>query len=192
VAALMQNMLRFARKGLHILVDRLRNQGLRVTLIWLYGRGVPKLTGIPLVRYSRVTPEVWVGGQFGRRGKRKLEQHGVTGNVNLRSEFDDAAHGLALEQYCHLPTVDDTAPTLEHLQQGADFIARVVGAGGTVYIHCAGGVGRAPTLAAAYFIAQGHTLDEAIALIKRIRPFIRIMPPQWAQLQQFETLYQSE
>jgi protein-tyrosine phosphatase len=55
-----------------------------------------------------------------------------------------------------------------------------------VYIHCAGGVGRAPTLAAAYFITQGMTLDEALALIRRTRPFIHIMPAQMDQLRQFE------
>jgi hypothetical protein len=166
----------------------LRSQGLRTTLVWLYGRGVPKLTGIPLVRYSQITPQVFVGGQYGRRGKRKLEALGVTGGVNLRVEFDDAAHGLALPHYCHLPTVDDAAPSLEHLAEGVAFIERVTRNGGKVYIHCAGGVGRAPTMAAAYFVAQGMSLDEALALIRRTRPFIRIMPPQMEQLRRFEAM----
>ncbi len=185
----MKKLVRFAEKGTRILVDRLRRQGLRVTLIWIYGRGLSKLTGIPLVRFSRITPEVWVGGQYGKLGKRRLERAGITGVVNLRTEFDDAAHGLALEHYCHLPTIDDDAPTLEHLQQGVDFMQRVITDGGKVYVHCAGGVGRAPTLAAAYFITQGYTLDEAVAMITRTRPFIRIMPPQWDQLKQFEALH---
>ena len=186
----MQKLIRFARKGTRILVDRLRNQGLRVTLVWMVGRGFPKLSGIPLARYSRVTPEVWVGGQFGKNGKRKLERLGVVGDVNLRVEFDDAEHGLALAEYCHLPTIDDDAPTLEHLQHGADFMQRVIANKGQVYVHCAGGVGRAPTMAAAYFITPGQTLDEAVALITRTRPFIRIMPPQWERLKQFEALHQ--
>jgi protein-tyrosine phosphatase len=186
---LIRKPLGFARKGTRILVDRLRHQGVRVTLIWMVGRGLPKLTGIPLVRYSRITPEVWVGGQFGKRGKHKLERHGITGVVNLRTEFDDADHDLALSQYCHLPTIDDDAPTIEHLQQGAAFMQRVIADGGQVYVHCAGGVGRAPTTAAAYFITQGHTLDEAVALIRQTRPFIRIMPPQWEQLERFEAMH---
>ena len=182
----MTTLLRLARKVLTILWDRLRHQGLRTTLVWLYGRGVPKLTGVPLLRFSQITPQVLVGGQYRGRGKRKLEAHGVTGGVNLRAEFDDAARGLALAEYCYLPTADDHAPILEHLAEGAAFIARVTGNGGKVYIHCAGGVGRAPTMAAAYFITQGMTLDEALALIRRTRPFIRIMPPQMAQLKRFE------
>ena len=182
----MQKFLRFVAKGLRILLDRLRTQGLRTTLVWVWGRGFPKLTGIPLVRYSQITPELYVGGQYGARGKRKLERLGVTGGVNMRIEFDDAAHGLALADYCHLPTVDDAAPTLDHLHEGAAFTRRVIDGGGKVYIHCAGGVGRAPTMAAAYLITQGMTLDDAIALIKQHRPFIRIMPPQIDQLRQFE------
>jgi protein-tyrosine phosphatase len=184
----MHKLLSYLRKGIRIVVHRLRTQGLRTTLIWLYGRGVPKLTGVPLLQYSAITPEVYVGPQYGQRGKRVLEATGITGDLNLRTEFDDAAHGLALKHYCHLPTVDDDAISLEHLEQGIAFIREVTSNGGKVYIHCAGGVGRAPTMAAAYFISQGMALDDAIALIKRTRPFINIMPPQMDQLRCFEAM----
>ncbi len=185
----MSTFLNYARKGLRILAHRLRTQGLRVTLLWAYGRGWPKLTGVPLFRYSRITPQIYVGGQYGQRGKRKLEAAGIRADLNLRTEFDDAAHGLALEQYCHLPTVDDDAPSVEHLQQGVNFIRRMLENGDSVYIHCAGGVGRAPTMAAAYFVTQGMTVDEALALIRRTRPFINIMPPQMARLHEFAAIH---
>jgi protein-tyrosine phosphatase len=187
---MLRKLLRFPLKGMRILVHRLRTQGVRVTLIWLYARGIPKLTGVPLMAYSTITPDVHVGPQFGRRGKHKLAALGINGVINLRTEFDDAAHGLALPEYCHLPTVDDAAPALDHLDQGVAFMQRVIEDGGKVYIHCAGGVGRAPTMAAAYFINQGMTLDEALALIRRTRPFINIMPPQMDQLKQFEARQQ--
>ena len=176
------------KKGWHILRYRVKTQGWRVTFIWMIGRGIPKLTGVPLLQYSQITPQIFVGPQFNQRGKRQLEAAGITADVNLRIEFDDAAHGLALGKYLHLPTVDDTAPSIEHLRRGVNFIRREVEAGGKVYIHCAGGVGRAPTMAAAYFISEGYSLDAALALIRRTRPFIKIMPPQMAQLQKFETL----
>ena len=172
----------FLKKGWNILGNRLREQGLWVTLQWAWGRGIPKITGVPIMRYSRVTPQIYVGPQFNKLGKRALERAGISAVVNLRVEFDDAAHGLALGQYCHLPTVDDDAPAVAHLEEGVDFIAGVVQGGGRVYIHCKAGVGRAPTMAAAYFLSQGMTLDEAIALIKQARPFITITPPQMAGL----------
>lgn len=184
----MKKTVKLIKKGVYILAYRLLNQGVRTTLAWGYGRGVPKITGVPWLRFSRVTPHIYVGPQYRAAGKRKLEALGINAGVNLRIEFDDAAHGLAFENYCYLPTVDDDAPAIEHLQEGVAFIGRVVAGGGRVYIHCAGGVGRAPTMAAAYFMSEGYTLDEALALIRRVRPFIKITPPQLAQLQRFEAL----
>jgi hypothetical protein len=181
----MSKLLRLWQKGVRILVHRLRVQGVRTTLLWLYARGLPVVTGIPILKYSRITPRIYVGPQYRRAGKRKLSQIGVNSGVNMRLEFDDAAHGLALEHYCHLPTADDDAPTLDDLHRGVAFIHRVITGGGKVYIHCGGGVGRAPTMAAAYFISQGLELDEAIGLIKRSRPFINIVPAQMEQLERF-------
>ena len=177
--------LRLVAKVFRILVNRLRTQGLRHTLIWLYARGMPLITGVPLLKYSQVTPQIFVGPQYRRAGKRTLETAGIHYNVNMRIEYDDAAHGLALQHYCHVPTIDDTAPTLEQLERGVTFIEQAIAADGKVYIHCAGGIGRAPSMAAAYFISQGIALEHAIAMIKQARPFVRFMPSQLDQLQRW-------
>lgn len=173
-------------KGLKIAMRRLRTQGPRTTAIWVYARGIPYLTGKPFLSYSRITSEIYVGPQFRQGGKQLLEREGIHYSVNMRVEFDDAEHGLALENYCHLPTVDDTPPSIEDLQKGIAFISDAVNGGGKVYIHCSAGVGRAPTMAAAYFLSQGHSLDQAIAMIKQVRPFINIMTPQLELLHQLE------
>jgi hypothetical protein len=182
----MAKLVHLTRKASSILVRRLRTQGVKTTLIWAYGRGWPKLTGVPVLRFSQITPTIYVGPQYQAKGKALLEKVGITGDVNMRVEFDDAEHNLALTEYCHLPTIDDDAPSLAHLDEGVAFIKRVVAKGGKVYIHCAGGIGRAPTMAAAYFISQGMQVDEALALIRRVRPFINITPPQLEQLHRFE------
>lgn len=179
------SLARQIKKGWEIIRRRLRDQGLWVTLQWAVGRGLPKLTGVPLACNSRITPHIWVGPQFNARGKRFLERQGVNASVNLRVEFDDAANHLALAHYCYLPTVDDDCPSPEHFQRGVDFIRSIVQEGGQVYIHCKAGVGRAPTMAAAWFLAEGKTVDEAIALIKRTRPFITITPPQMEALHRY-------
>jgi dual specificity MAP kinase phosphatase len=137
------------------------------------------------LRYCRVTPQIYVGAQIGAAGKRRLLARGFTASVNLRREFDDAAHGLALAQYCYLPTDDEYAPTLTQLETGVAFIRSVLENGGKVYIHCHGGIGRAPTLAAAYFMRQGYSLEAALALIRTVRPFIRPTPEQLEQLKRF-------
>jgi protein-tyrosine phosphatase len=175
-----------------ILNRRLQTQGLRTTLQWLYTVGTAKLTGRVSLRYSRITPQIYIGPQFGRRGKPAFEREGIDASVNLRAEFDDEAHGLALAEYSHLPTEDNTAPTLEHLEEGVTFIRRVTSKGGNVYVHCGSGVGRAPTMAAAYLVAEnGLTVDQAIARIQQVRPFVRILPVQIERLREYETIVRS-
>jgi len=181
-------LLRFLHRGVSRFLHRLRTQGLRLTLTWLYGRGTPIITGIPIMKYSRITPEIYVGPQYREVGKRRLEQLGITGSVNLRSEFDDRIHGLALQEYCYIPIINDHAPTLEQLNQGIAFVRRIIAERGKVYIHCRSGLGRAPTMAAAYFISQGFTISEAVRLIQQVRPFIEIKPTQMEQLKHFEAM----
>lgn len=182
----MANIIHLLKKGAGVLSRRLKTQGLHTTLLWAYGRGMPFITGVPMLRYGMVTPQLCVGAQFNARGKRVLEQQGFNACVNMRIEKDDAALGLALERYLHLPTVDDEAPSMEHLERGAVFIRDVIAGQGKVYIHCGAGVGRAPTMAAAYLVAEGHSLREALEMIRAARPFITITPPQIARLKEWE------
>jgi hypothetical protein len=188
----MQNVLALLKKGWTVFSRRVQTQGLKTTLVWMYGRGVPFLTGSPLLQYSEVTPNLFVGPQYRERGKRLLQARGINACVNMRIECDDAAMGLDLEHYLHLPTIDDDAPSLEHFERGVGFIREVLASGGKVYIHCGAGVGRAPSMAAAYLMAEGHTLDDALALIRKPRPFIAITPPQMKQLRALEALYQAQ
>ena len=193
-------MLKTIRKGARIIVRRLRAQGFRTTALWAYARGVPYITGVPILRYSRVTPALYVGPQHRANGKRALAQAGIAYILNMRSEFDDDAHGLTLDappdgspadaraSYCHLPTPDDAAPSMAHLAQGIAFIESAIGSGGKVYIHCSAGVGRAPTMAAAYLIRRGYSIDDALDLIRSARPFITVTPTQMRRLRELEAL----
>ena len=181
----MSRLLHKLLKGLGILWGRFTQQGVRVTALWTADHAVRILTGAPLRRVSQITPQLHVGGQYRRRGWRRLSARGITAVVDLRTEFDDAAAGIAPQRYLYLPTVDDTPPALEQLAQGAAFIAGEIERGGGVYVHCGAGVGRAPTLAAAYLVSTGLTPDEAWARIRAVRPFIRLKPEQLAQIERF-------
>lgn len=178
-------LIRLAIKGLNILVWRLRHHGLGVTFTWAWTRLYLWTVRRPVLRYCPVTPQLYVGGQINARGWRWLAAHGLTADVNLRSEFDDARHGIAPQAYLWLPVPDDHAPSLEQLHRGVAFIHQVISAGGKVYVHCASGVGRAPTLAAAYLVSTGLSPDQAWALIRQTRPFIKPTPPQLAVIDQF-------
>lgn len=153
--------------------NRLREQGLRVTLLWLAEHAVRVTTGAPRARTSRILPGLAVGGQYRRRGWPRLERSGITGVLSLRDEYCDDAAGIAPSSYLRLPTPDDEAPSMEQLREGVAFIESELSRGGGVYVHCGAGVGRAATMAAAYLVAQGDEPEEAWARIRAVRPFIR-------------------
>ncbi len=174
-----------AVQSLRILWGRLVEQGGRVTLLWAIDHVVRIVTGAPVQSMSEITPQLHVGGQYRQRGWGRLGARGITAVVNLRIEFDDEAAGIAPRRYLYLPTVDDTPPSLEHLRQGVDFIAEETEREGGVYVHCGSGVGRAPTMAAAYLVSTGSRPEEAWARIFERRPFIRPKPEQVAQVDRF-------
>jgi predicted protein tyrosine phosphatase len=143
------------------------------------------VNGAPLPRYSRITPQLYVGGQHRPRGWARLRALGITAVVNMReTQYDDRSLGIAPERYLHLPTRDGTAPTLEHLRAGIAFIEEEIASGGTVYVHCASGIHRAATMAAAYLMSTGLSLKEAVATIRKVRPFAGPIRSQRKRLEQ--------
>ena len=172
-------------KGLRILWERLTKQGLWVTVLWAADHAVRYITGANIRRVSQITPQLHVGGQYRQRGWAKMSARGITAVVNLRDEFDDQEAGIAPPRYLYLPTVDDTPPTLEDLQRGVAFMQEEIARGGGVYVHCGAGVGRAATMAVAYLVSTGTSPDEAWALIRGVRPFIRPRPVQVEQVERF-------
>ncbi len=172
-------------KGFQILAYRLTHYSLGVTLVWALEHIVLRITGAPIRRVSQILPQLHVGGQYKKRGWPRLARRGVTAVVNMRIEFDDAAAGIAPESYLYLPVVDDTAPSIEQLAQGAAFIRDEIAAGGEVYIHCGAGVGRAATMAVAYLVSTGLSPAQAWATVRRVRPFVKPTPSQLAQIEAF-------
>ena len=172
-------------KGLRIVWERITRQGIRPTALWALDHAARLISGANISRLSQITPQLHVGGQFRRRGWRRLAARGITAVVNMRRELDDRDLGIAPARYLYLPTVDDQAPTLEQLREGVTFIENEISHGGGVYIHCSAGVGRAATMAVAYLIHRGYTPDEAWARVRQVRPFVRPTPVQIAQLERF-------
>ncbi len=173
------------QKGARIVVARVREQGAATTVLWFTERTTRIIVGLSPARTSRVLPNLYVGGQPKKRGLRLMTRRGISAVVDLRREYGDAQHGLKYEKYLYFPTDDDHTPTLEELLGAAQFIGECVAEGHGVYIHCANGVGRAPTTAAAYLITTGLSADEAWNKIRQARPFIRPTKAQLEAIDQF-------
>lgn len=180
-------------KGVWIQIKRLflqlKTQGLWLTSLAGLDKLARVITGRPMWRFAWITPEILLGGQPARNLWKQLTGRGVTGVINMRDEYDYREEiGHMPVRYLHLPTVDNTAPTLEHLRLGTAFIERELSGGGKVYIHCWEGLGRGPSMVAAHFVSQGKTADEAWKIIRTIRPFIRPTQEQIDRLEEFATL----
>lgn len=139
----------------------------------------------PFRHLTQLTQHVFMGGQIDRRGWRIMQGWGVGAIVSLRIEWDDRRFGIDTPNYLWLPTIDGTAPSVEQMARGALFTREHVLAGRGVYIHCAGGLGRAPSQAIAYLMLAGMEIESAIAFVQAHRPFIHLSRWQRARLDEF-------
>jgi len=147
------------------------------------------LFGIPMLSRSQITADLFLGSQYNLIGLQKLKALGITAIINMRihSVYSEAQHvGI---KYLHLPTYDNTPPKKEDLKNGAEFADTEIKSGGKVYIHCRQGLGRGPTMTIAYLIKTGMTLEDAIKLVKQVRPFIDPRPEQLQGLKNLEAYY---
>jgi dual specificity MAP kinase phosphatase len=158
----------------HIFIEKVFDQTYRI------------LVGVPTLKRSQITANLFLGGQYNLRGLRRLKEMGITAVVNMRmSSVLREAHYQGLD-YLHLPTPDQTPPRLEDLEKGSAFIEEKILKGGKVYIHCRQGQGRGPSMVIAYLLRIGMTFDDALAMVKTVRKFIKPTPEQIARLREFE------
>ena len=174
-----------ARRGL----NELLNQGWSNTFLEGSDRVRRLVTGAPNERFSRITPQLHVGGQYTRAGWDILTRRGVTATVDMRDESDGRSEDFMPPRCLRLPTVDHHAPTADQLEQGVRFIHDELTQGGQVYVHCREGLGRGPTMLAAYLVSTGLTPSEAWEKIRAVRPFIRPNVSQIEQIDQFAAKY---
>jgi protein-tyrosine phosphatase len=148
--------------------------------------------GIPALKRSQITANLFLGSQYSLLGLQKLKALGVTAIVNMREHpaFEESQYeGF---HYLHLPTRDNTPPSQQVLIRGINFVTAEIKNGGKVYIHCRQGLGRGPTMAIAYLISTGLTFKDAFALVKKVRTFINPRPSQIERLKELERYYKDQ
>jgi protein-tyrosine phosphatase len=145
--------------------------------------------GIPTLKRSQITANLFLGSQYSLIGLQKLKALGITAIVNMRMHPVFSESQYQGFHYLHLPTVDNTPPPLDVLIRGAKFVTDEIKGGGKVYIHCRQGLGRGPTMTIAYLISTGLTYEDAFALVHKVRPFINPRPGQIERLKEVEQFY---
>ncbi len=162
----------------YIIYRRLREHGIRITYLWVRDKVQRRLLGFSPSDLSQILPTLYVGGQQYKHGLSRMRALGITAVVNMREESDDVKRGVTLDHHLWLPTTDDTPPSIEDLDRGVAFITKHILAGHSVYVHCAAGVGRAPTMAVAYLVSTGLEPKQAWDKLIQARPFVRPTLPQ--------------
>ena len=142
--------------------------------------------GLPNLKRSQITADLYLGSQYNLIGLAKLKALGITAIVNMRIHSTYSESQYDGFKYLHLPTTDNTPPPIDLLLKGANFIKVEIDNGGKVYVHCRQGLGRGPTMAIAYLIKAGATYEDAFKLVKRVRTFINPRPGQIDRLKEFE------
>src|SRR6202000_327345 len=75
-------------------------------------------TGIPTLKRSQITANIFLGSQYSLLGLQKLKALGVTAIVNMLMHPVYAESQYAGFHYLHLPTVDNTPPSIDILLKG--------------------------------------------------------------------------
>lgn len=136
--------------------------------------------------YSKITEYIYIGTNAccQKHFDKNLLKKGITTDISLEEIKMDTPFGIKC--YLWLPVKDHTAPSLYQFAMGVSCITNAVKTKNKIYVHCKNGHGRAPTLAAAYFITQGMSVKKAIVFLKTKRAGVNIQPAQLKALRQFE------
>jgi protein-tyrosine phosphatase len=91
--------------------------------------------------------------------------------------------------YLWLPVLDAHPPTIAQIFTGIAWIEQHLQQGGTVYIHCAAGIGRSPMLLTCWYMyTRAMPWPHAWQGIKKRRPQVALTRRQMQRLEEFARL----
>jgi len=120
--------------------------------------------------YSKIEKYIYIGTNICcRKHFNELLNIGISADIDLEEEkMDRPSTGITV--FLWLPVIDFQAPSQIKLHIAAHVIDTLVLHKQKCYIHCHQGLGRAPTVVAAYYVLKGMTVKQALDKIKKIRP----------------------
>ena len=149
------------------------------------GEGGFELKALKDDQVARVCEGVYVGGVGGAKSLDRLLENGVTHIVNCSPVCHHVSHDEF--EYLLVTVYDKSTEDIEReFTRTNDFIRSALTDGGVVYVHCYAGQSRSATLVAAYLMSQGHSLREALALVRKNRPKAKPNSGFMEQLERYE------
>jgi len=176
-------------------VERTTDAGLEHIPIWESMPGLRDLwfwwvalrNEISARRPSQVAQGLWVGGVATPHRWRVLQGLGVSAVVMLTREFPPPRWYHSASHILWLPVLDRACPNRSQLAAGCDFVERCQASEVGVFVSCGSGVGRAPTLCAAWLIRRGQPRHRALDTLRQARSVAAPTPEQRLGLQGWET-----
>ncbi len=98
-----------------------------------------------------------------------LKEEGIVAIINLCGEFSDL-HELEEKagfEVFWLPVDDETAPTMDEMEEGLAWLDEAVYLGKKVLVHCRHGIGRTGTFVTAYLLRRGFSMKQAGKMLKQ-------------------------
>lgn len=139
--------------------------------------------------YDQITERLYIGARPEAYHWFELAAVGITVDVNLQVEGQDRFHKNVPEVYLWLPVPDWYGPNSQTLLTVTRFLRLVIEEERIVYVHCSKGIGRSSAVAAAYLIAEGMTVEQALAFVKGKRSSSKVNETQISHLHEFATLW---
>lgn len=141
-----------------------------------------------------VTDRIAVGGAiWDEQGMIEVAGAGITHVINMQAEFDETRLGqMYFLTVLWNPTDDDFEPKPASLFHcGVEFARDALrDESAKVYIHCAAGVHRAPTMTLAVLCTMGWEMEEAMLTIERLRPEIEFVEVYVESVREYLREYQ--
>jgi protein-tyrosine phosphatase len=136
--------------------------------------------------WDEAAPNVLIGRLLSAKEAAEAVKCGVSAVLDLTAESSENKVFKSLH-YLNIPILDLTAPSLNQLKAGVDFINAHRGQG-KVYIHCKVGYSRSVAMVAAWMMRQSLACSakEAIARLRQVRPSLVSRDEIQKALQSFE------
>ena len=125
------------------------------------------------LRFSRITDYLTIGDQPTGPALHYLKASGFKHIIDLNGDPEEADEALRVGISYHPVEVRDNDPIqvwLSKIDLAVGIIRRASEKAEPIYLNCTYGKGRSPTIAMAYLLTQGHTVEQAIAVVKSKHP----------------------